>query len=781
MEAKICCAYNLSRGCKISSKVTVADCASTPFKLMKLMLDCLAKDAETGFWLTHLSQTPQIVRIFPLDFVYLDHDLKIIQSCELAPEAKLPRFPPLATSALILPLNSLSTSSTVEGDTLILCAEAELEARIAEHSPAPDVKQAEPVPVPVDDGPIDSRTSKTSGFEIPPILVPGVSQQVALPMPVAAGAQGTGHTFALSSSWQISTSTSAGVLLESVAADLMEAGEKSVASAENSPVEFSDVSVTEAERTEFAEEPDATASAERVAVVEEEPKPQEVAPASPAVIETKDESAKAQAQAQVMDENPAILDTDLAAIFDAAIAEEFGSDGLEGPGASKQKARGTASPKKEAASAVITEPKAAAEDPETAKKDPNLYTAPQVTEGAKPTTATRERAQAPATIAQANAVAKSQREKLPDKVSVTTPEAQSQSERTKSTSRERKKSLGYLVKEFLNCPDPLPELRTAPRLVQQGMVAYEKSADSSSPMEVRDVSPAGLYLRTKKRWQPRKVFSLTLQRKGATEDDFQSRVRMKVAAMRSDPGGVGLCWVFPKNVKFDPWRRVHTKRSDETDIQFFIREIRLAKALGFLQEVCPVAKEEIDHALHERFSNKRVASAVEIVLKAEDLLSRSAGAAAVLAHSEVVMRVLENGSWIEDDWIRKMWAGLLVSSCSPGGNDKSNLQFLELMARLTPIHLRIFSFVCKRAVEAIAEGQPETKLQIHSTAKELMEAADSHSFQRIQQTVGHLSNFGLLQEVMRPSYAAGDDKSRMRTTPSPMGLKMYANCLGQRA
>src|SRR5262249_20900900 len=159
------------------------------------------------------------------------------------------------------------------------------------------------------------------------------------------------------------------------------------------------------------------------------------------------------------------------------------------------------------------------------------------------------------------------------------------------------------------------------------------------------------------------------------------------------------------------------------------------------------ATEEIKHALLERFSNKRVASAVDIALLADDLLESNRSAGPALAHSEIVTRVLENGSWIEESWIRSMWAGLLVSSCCGNGSDKSNFPFLDLMARLTPIHLRILSFVCKRGVESIASGQPETKLELFSTTKELMEAADSHSFQRIQQTIGHLCNFGLFQEI----------------------------------
>jgi len=40
---------------------------------------------------------------------------------------------------------------------------------------------------------------------------------------------------------------------------------------------------------------------------------------------------------------------------------------------------------------------------------------------------------------------------------------------------------------------------------------------------------------------------------------------------------------------------------------------------------------------------------------------------------------------------------------------------------------------------------------------------------------------GLFTETARPSYEGIDDKSKMRTTPTPLGLKMFARCSGHRA
>ena len=75
----------------------------------------------------------------------------------------------------------------------------------------------------------------------------------------------------------------------------------------------------------------------------------------------------------------------------------------------------------------------------------------------------------------------------------------------------------------------------------------------------------------------------------------------------------------------------------------------------FCVRICPSTVEEIKLALHQRLSNKRVASAVEIALKAQELLCGRANMlrTKLVAHPDMVRRILENGSWTVDDWIRQ--------------------------------------------------------------------------------------------------------------------------------
>ena len=349
----------------------------------------------------------------------------------------------------------------------------------------------------------------------------------------------------------------------------------------------------------------------------------------------------------------------------------------------------------------------------------------------------------------------------------------------KSESR-KKDSFASKLKRWLNAEDPPEERRATIRLLSPGLVAYDGTSGDRQPHEVGDVSPSGLYVRTDEHWQPGDVISLTLEKKSATEQEHGSRVVVQAGAVRCGEDGVGLSFVLPEGVEFRPWHRVHTKRSDETDGAYFVRELRTARAMGFLRRICPPAREEIRQLLYERHSNERVTGAVAIALKAEELLTRNGYAGNALAHPDMVLRIVEDGSWAEDDWIQQLWAGLLVTSCTADGQDKSNFVFVDMLEKLTPIHLRILSAACRKGREVAQTDESTTKLTLYLTADELIEAAGSSSMARIQQTIGHLSNFGLLAESSRPSYVSATEKTKTKTTPTTLGLQMYARCSGNR-
>ena len=696
METRICRAYNLSRSCSVSSKVTVAHSALQPLKALKVLLNGLALDAESSLWLNPLQNAPMMMRLFPFDFVYLDAELSVLEGIELHPEVPFPPFRREVRSALILPIHTLASTGTCTGDRLLICAEEELSTLLAEIAAQRELASGAATAAVTVETPLISVT------QIPePPLLPAAPSQNRVPRRSGPLTPGTGFTVSLSTTWQITSSTTSAAVIPESESDM-----KSAAVDDRIAPIAEDISGVE---TPVAEP--------EIAQV----------PKLPAT-EPGSETALAESSSSIPEEPAAIPEADHEADQEVPSESERAL-----------KAR---------IAAFVPSP------------------SPKSTEKAKASDRT-VKIQA----------ARNPQAKAPVKA---TPEvAPALEPSTETTDQDKKRDpLGTRVIRWLNLEEPLPERRSVIRLLLQGLEAYEAKGERSKRYAVRDVCPPGLFLRTTEKWPIGRVVSLVIEKKGASENDHEHHVRIQARVIRCDEDGIGLAFVFPEGTEFEPWQRVKTKRSDETEADFILRELRLSTALGFLCRLCPGAATEIKHALHNRLSNKRVASAVDIALKAERTLARDEKIVAVFAHPEVVMRVIENGSWIEDDWIRGLWAGILVSSCGNDGQDTSNLVFMDLLAKLTPIHLRILTFVCGKGSSKAAPGETPAKPGIECTAKELMEAADSQSFPRIQQTIGHLSSFGLLAESSRPSYVSLTGKEKTRAVPTSLGLKMYARCHG---
>ena len=133
MDTPIFCVYNLAKRVFLSSKVTVADTVSQPLKVLK---DLVALDAESGLWLTPLHGRPTIPKLFPYDLAYLDNDFHVVEMVEVVPGIDFPPHRREVTSAVVLPPETLRSSQTGLGDSLIVCPKEEIQGRLAGANPA---------------------------------------------------------------------------------------------------------------------------------------------------------------------------------------------------------------------------------------------------------------------------------------------------------------------------------------------------------------------------------------------------------------------------------------------------------------------------------------------------------------------------------------------------------------------------------------------------------------------------------------------------------------------
>ncbi len=141
MDTKVFCVYNLARGVFLSSKVTVADGANEPLKMLKALVSGLGLDAVSGLWLFPLNAAPLVPRLFPFDLLYLDRDHQVLDAGEILPGVEFPPFRHEVASALVLAHLTLQSTQTARGDRLMIGLEEEIERQIG----AWDTSSTEPI------------------------------------------------------------------------------------------------------------------------------------------------------------------------------------------------------------------------------------------------------------------------------------------------------------------------------------------------------------------------------------------------------------------------------------------------------------------------------------------------------------------------------------------------------------------------------------------------------------------------------------------------------------
>jgi hypothetical protein len=323
-----------------------------------------------------------------------------------------------------------------------------------------------------------------------------------------------------------------------------------------------------------------------------------------------------------------------------------------------------------------------------------------------------------------------------------------------------------------------PDRRRSERRTSPELAAYLWTGTLPKQAPVRDISSTGVYLLTQERWAPGDLVAMTLQRKGPLEGSFDRRVAVQGRAVRWGEDGIAMSFVLPTGMDLHLWESPLKSAAEQTAPEDILREFRVASALAFLTRACPSAAVEVIRLFREDLSNYRVASAMEIALKAEKLLSFGPHAERMRAPSSIVLRILGDGSWADAESTQHLWAGLLATSCTLAGRDESNLVFVNLLCQLTSIHLRILTAACTKATKFMMGVERISSRPITLTAHEMTRITGSRDLIRIHRDLEHLSDLGLV--TLRVKTQSFTPLEGTDITATSLGLQLFARCNGHR-
>lgn len=320
------------------------------------------------------------------------------------------------------------------------------------------------------------------------------------------------------------------------------------------------------------------------------------------------------------------------------------------------------------------------------------------------------------------------------------------------------------------------ERRGDERVSVRELDASCRTASEQKHFRIKDISSTGIYLLTQDRWQPGTNVELTLQGHSRYGDNSRLQVHLWARAVRLGEDGVGLRFEQEPD-DGEAWLNTVAKAVGLTGKGDPVRLFRTTKELAFLQRVSPEAEGRVLDLLSNRMSREGAERAIEIVLKAEQLLSSRNCGIRTNVSPTLVLQILEDGPKPDEDQTRHMWAELLATSCAVGTDDMENMNLAVLLSEMDALELRVFIAGCVKAMHAGWKSGLVFCQNLRVPVDEIKRISHLQDLVSIERVMNHLFSMGLLEQTARPLVFG--EIEEVNLTPTPLGLKAYARFCGQ--
>ncbi len=296
---------------------------------------------------------------------------------------------------------------------------------------------------------------------------------------------------------------------------------------------------------------------------------------------------------------------------------------------------------------------------------------------------------------------------------------------------------------------------------------------------MRNVSSTGLYLATPERWPVGELATLRIHFGGVPEEGAQSEFAIQALVVRHGEDGIGMSFVLPPGLTPVLWEILIEKAAtltNEFSIQFMFRMLR---TVLFLCRICGPEADQAIQLLGGELDESRTETALEIAIRAEQILASEPGGAALRADPGHVAHLVKFGSWAIGRLTKDLWAGLLATSCTPDGTDDSNRQFVDLLVNITPTQALIFVVACNRAFEAMSENEDHPGTRIVFAPEEMKQLTGKTDLTRVATDIAYLFHSGLLDRNF--DFTSYIPTENFDMTPSRLGIDFYKKCKGNLA
>lgn len=314
------------------------------------------------------------------------------------------------------------------------------------------------------------------------------------------------------------------------------------------------------------------------------------------------------------------------------------------------------------------------------------------------------------------------------------------------------------------------------RVAADGLDVTYSTESEQKNARVKDISPTGVYIFSNDRWTIGSTVPLTLKKWSVQEKNSEPSLRLYAQAVRHGKDGMGFKFLY-ENVDTEAWLNVVEEAAPLVAERDAMRMLRVSRALAFLCRICPSHQTDTLKMILDELVYENGEKALDILIGAEDLVSRREGATRNDVSSDVICRILFNGSRSTLKGVQHLWSGVLAAAALTDSTDKMMLEDITLLAKLTPVQLRILVTSCTRGVLASSESGEIMPRQLFCTLDEIQAITGERDLLRIEQNLDCLHQLALLEQTVKRHPFRPIEQANL--TPTLAGLTLYAKCRGQ--
>lgn len=198
---------------------------------------------------------------------------------------------------------------------------------------------------------------------------------------------------------------------------------------------------------------------------------------------------------------------------------------------------------------------------------------------------------------------------------------------------------------------------------------------------------------------------------------------------------------------------------------------------SFLSAVCKPGLEELGFLMKDEVRQWRLNNILKVLDKAKGRMCFDGQELNLTANARVGLSIMEGCSEVDDEELQNLWAGLFVSSCTPDGRDDSNMNFVDLLRRMSSVEAKILDYACANCTAILYPNKLILSEEFVIPFDALVQITGTNDIYRLDSELDHLRSLDLL--VQGGSFAGGggfqisDDQLDATITPSALALNLY--------